>query len=90
VSNYGYYPYSPALFCTQFLNELNQGERERGLMIGLRFLEVCKELWVFQREGDTEVTHGMRLEIDHAKKLSIPVYKVQFKDDMVSKEEFKG
>jgi hypothetical protein len=90
VSNYGFYPYSPALFCTQFLNEMVPGERERGLMIGLRFLEMCRELWVFQREGDTEISHGMRLEIDHARKVSVPVYKVEFKDQTVFKTEFKG
>ena len=55
-------PITPHLMYPQFLNDKQTKERLDGMDMGLRFLDLCEELWVF---GDRYST-GMQREIAHA------------------------
>ena len=70
----GHSPYAPHLFCTQFLDDNVEADRQAGIAIGLEFLAVCNELWWWTRLGDPP-SSGMRAEIRHAEALGIPVRK---------------
>ena len=63
----GAVPLAPHLYLPSFLSE--ETERELAISIDLRFLALCRELWVF----GGRISEGMRQEIDHAGVLGIPV-----------------
>ena len=61
-------PIAPHLLFTQFLDDAIPKERERGLRMGTQMLGLCDELWAFG-----EPSEGMRMEIEQAGRLGIPV-----------------
>lgn len=63
----GAVPLAPHLYLPAFLSE--ETERELAISFDLRFLALCKELWVF----GGRISKGMRREIEHAGALGIPV-----------------
>ena len=58
----GYMPITPHLMYPRFLDDSQSGERQGGMDMGLRLLDLCEELWVF---GD-HYSNGMQREISHA------------------------
>ena len=58
----GYMPITPHLMYPRFLDDSQPGERQGGMDMGLRLLDLCEELWVF---GDY-YSSGMQREIAHA------------------------
>lgn len=75
----GVIAFAPHLYFTQFYNDTIPKQREKGLKMGISMLEKCEELWVM----GTQISHGMRGEIAHAKSIGIPVYNVEMPDDMM-------
>ena len=63
----GLLPVAPQLYLPQFLDEAT--DRDRALELCLGLLEVCDEVRVY----GSRISPGMRLEIDHAVALGIPV-----------------
>jgi hypothetical protein len=63
----GLLPVAPQLYLPQFLDEAT--DRDRALELCLGLLEVCDEV----RAYGSRVSAGMRLEIDRAEALGIPV-----------------
>lgn len=63
-------PFAPHLLFTQFLDDTDPAQREIGISLGLRFMEVCDVVWVYLGEG---VSDGMRREIEHARRLGKPI-----------------
>lgn len=70
----GHAPFAPHLLYTRFLNEDDPSQREVGISLGLRFVEVCDEIWVYIAEG---VSDGMRREIELARRLGKPIVMVR-------------
>ncbi len=68
VMEQGGIPFAPHLLFTQFLDDAIPKERERGLRMGTQMLGLCDELWAFG-----EPSEGMRMEIEQAGRLGIPV-----------------
>ena len=64
--------FAPHLLYPQLLNDANPHERQTGLDMGIAMLSRCDELWCY---GD-RISPGMRLEIEEAARLGIPVYRV--------------
>ena len=75
VIDRGYMPVASHLLYPQILNDNCPRERELGLMFGLALLANCDEVWVFTVDG--EVSSGMEREIEEAKRLGIPVRKME-------------
>ncbi len=69
VITQGKMPIASHLMYPQILNDGDPQERELGLLFGLSLLSLCDEVWVF----GTDVTSGMRREIEEAKRLGKPV-----------------
>lgn len=63
----GHRPFAPHLLYPQFLNELDEQERNQGIEMGLQDLQACDELWAFGY-----LSAGMRKEVDFALKHHIP------------------
>ena len=59
----GKLPIAPHLYFPQFLSEST--ERDMAMRMNFELLKLCGELWVF---GD-EITEGMAMEIDRAKRV---------------------
>lgn len=72
VMNEGHAFFAPHLLYPQLLNDANPHERQTGLDMGIAMLSRCDELWCY---GD-RISPGMRLEIEEAARLGIPVYRV--------------
>lgn len=66
----GLAPFAPHLLFTQFLDDINPVQREIGISLGMRFMEVCDVVWVYLGEG---VSGGIRREIEHARRLGKPI-----------------
>ena len=62
----GHIPFTPHIYFTQFLDELNEKERNQGINAGLEWLKLCDEVWVF----DQEISEGKKKEIELAKELN--------------------
>ena len=75
VIDRGYMPVASHLLYPQILNDTIPRERELGLMFGLALLAACDEVWVFTLGG--EISSGMAKEIEEAKRLRIPVRKLE-------------
>ena len=58
----GYMPITPHLMYPRFLDDKQFKERQDGMEMGLRLLDLCEEIWVF---GDY-YSSGMQREISHA------------------------
>lgn len=70
VSLLGHIPIAPHVYFTRFLDDFDDEERLLGIESGVRLLEVCDEVWVFDFEG---ISEGMQMEITRANQLSKPV-----------------
>lgn len=70
VISQGYMPLAPHVYYTNFLKDDSLLERQLGMDMGLHWLAESDELWVFKHYG---VSQGMKVEIDMAKRLSIPI-----------------
>ena len=75
VIEQGFMPVASHLLYPQILNDNNPRERELGLKFGLALLATCDEVWVFTAGG--EISPGMEREIEGAKRLGIPVRKLE-------------
>jgi hypothetical protein len=64
----GHIPLAPHLAWQGFLPETPEN-RKKTLVMGLKLIDYCSEVWVF---GD-EISQGMQGEIDYAEKLNKPV-----------------
>lgn len=58
----GYMPITPHLLYPRYLDDKQFKERQDGMEMGLRLLDLCEEIWVF---GD-HYSSGMQREISHA------------------------
>lgn len=65
----GLMPLAPHLYFTAILDDDQKAERERGIQMGLSWLEEAAEVWVF----GNRITKGMTLEIERAQELSKPI-----------------
>lgn len=68
-------PIAPHVYFTQFLNADNEFENQLGMDLGLELLSDCDEIWVFQDNG---ISEGMKMEIELAKRLEIPIIFTKF------------
>lgn len=68
----GFMPLAPHLYFTQFLNDGDKQQREKGMAYGMQWLERADEVWVF---GD-KVSAGMKAEIKRAGELGKTVRKL--------------
>ena len=80
----GYLPVAPHVYFPQFLNEST--EREEGLDMALQLLLLCDELWVF----GPQVSEGMKVEIEFARKFKIPIKCFYFRKVEQVKEVLRG
>ena len=64
VIEQGGYPITPHLYVTEVLDDRVLTERETGLHVGLKLLEKCDILCVFQEKG---ISSGMQREIDYVR-----------------------
>ncbi len=71
VVGHGHAPWAPHGFYTHFLDDSNAYEREMGIECGLAWLEVCDEVWVYEKLG---ISSGMAAEIAMARRFGRPVY----------------
>lgn len=69
----GHVPFAPHLLYTRFLNDDDPAELEHGISLGLRFMDVCDEVWVYTGDG---ISDGMRREIEHAARLGKAVIEI--------------
>lgn len=65
----GFMPVAPHLYFTRFLDDEDEGDRDKGIGYGLCLLDLCDEVWVF----GTRISTGMKTEIRHAEDRGIPV-----------------
>lgn len=63
-------PIAPHIYFPRFLDDTDEKERKLGMDAGIALLDKCDELWVF---GIDNPSDGMRAEIEHAEKRSIPI-----------------
>lgn len=56
-------PIAPHIYCTQFLDDTQPEERAIGMEMGIAFLSMCSEIWVYGMENPSE---GMKREIEYA------------------------
>ena len=75
VIEQGFMPVASHLLYPQILNDNLPRERELGLKFGLALLATCDEVWVFTAGG--EISSGMEREIEAARRLGIPVRKLE-------------
>ena len=69
VTLFGTMPLAPHLYFPQFLDDDCPKDRATGLRLGLEWVELSDELWVF----GNRVSDCMAAEIARAKKMGIPV-----------------
>lgn len=65
----GAIPLAPHLLFPQFMDDGDKAQRDLGIFFGLVLMGKCDAMWVF---GATP-SHGMRLEIEKAKKRGLPI-----------------
>lgn len=70
----GFAPFAPHLLYTRFLDDDDPAQRELGISLGLRFMEVCDEVWVYIGDG---ISDGMRCEIAHARLLGKRIVEIR-------------
>ena len=69
----GHTPIAVHLLYPQMLDDSDPVEREVGLQLGHRVLEVCDELWCCS----SRISSGMTREIAEAKRLGIPIRQIE-------------
>ena len=69
----GHTPVAVHLFYPQMLDDGDPVERETGLRLGHRVLEVCDEWWC----GGSRISSGMAREIEEAQRLGIPIRQIE-------------
>jgi len=62
----GHIPITPHIYFTEFLNDDNPEERELGMELGRKLLDICDEMWIYG-----EPTEGMLKEIKRFKKKKV-------------------
>ena len=62
-------PVAPHLLFPQFMEEDDPAQRDLGIFFGMVLMSKCQEVWVFGRE----ITKGMAVEIEKAKRRGLPV-----------------
>ena len=62
-------PLAPHLLFPQFMNDGDAAERELAMLMGRVLLAKCEAMWVYT----PRVSKGMRLEIEWAHQLDIPI-----------------
>ena len=62
VMSAGHLPITPHIYFTQFLNDDDPKEREIGMEMGRKLLDICDEIWIYG-----EPTEGMLQEIKRFK-----------------------
>ncbi|WP_432748389.1 DUF4406 domain-containing protein [Pectinatus frisingensis] len=77
VMKLGYIPIVPHLYFTRFLDEDNQKERDLGIASGIDWMQSCKEIWII----GNRITEGMKLELQAAQNLKLPIKKCLLKND---------
>ena len=75
VIDQGFMPVASHLLYPQILDDNLPRERQLGLKFGLALLATCDEIWVFMMGG--EISSGIEREIEAAKRLGIPVRKLE-------------
>lgn len=70
LAEWGYMPITPHIYFTQFLDDSNPCDREKGMRYGMKLLLMCDELWAFGLDHPSE---GMAEEIKLATRCGIPV-----------------
>jgi len=77
----GYAPYAPHLYLPFIgLDDNNEHQRALGISVGIQYLKVCDEIWVFGPE-----TSGMKQEVAMAQTLGINIRK--FPIEVLMKDE---
>lgn len=66
-------PFAPHLYFTQFLDDSDPEQRALGISLGLRFMELCDEVWVYVGDG---VSEGMAREVAHARAIGKRVVEI--------------
>lgn len=64
-----YTPFAPHLLFPQFLDDDDSEMRKLGLFMGMVLMGTCSEVWVF----GSNITKGMKVEIEKAKERNIPI-----------------
>ena len=82
VMNCGHAFFAPHLLYPSFLDDTVPEERKRGMDMGLKALARCDELWAF----GPELSAGMRTEMKEAKRLNIPVRRVELTEELTVQE----
>ena len=72
----GTVPIATALYFPHFLNEEDEAERLEGIDCGLTLMECCDEVWLF----GFNISEGMKMELDCARELKLPVRLYQSQD----------
>lgn len=80
----GNIPLAPHAYYTGFLKEESKEERQLGMDMGLHWLAESDEIWVFNHYG---ISQGMQVEIDMAKRLSIPIKYFDYSIEDFKKEQ---
>lgn len=75
ASRQGYIPIAPHLFFSQFLNDDNQAERQKGIQMGKQLLVQCSKIWIC----GNYVSVGMKDEIEFAQKNGIPCEHITYR-----------
>lgn len=78
VMEQGHAFFAPHLLYPQLLNDADPQERQAGLDMGLAMLPRCDELWCYGEHTSS----GMRMEIEEANKLGIPIRRVREQDNI--------
>ena len=73
----GCIPIAPILYFPQILDQHNDGQRLKGLNLGIELLKDCQELWIV----GNEITSDMELVLSIAREMRIPT---ELFDDKVS------
>lgn len=68
AANAGVLPFAPHVYFTQFLDDAVSIEREAGMRLGIEWLKICDEVWVYG-----EISEGMLRELEAAEELGIPI-----------------
>lgn len=85
AADQGYMPLAPHLFFPAFLSDDDPQEREKGIHLGLEWLDDCDELWII----GNRITEGMKQEILHAEQREIPMKHVTFRRKFENEEDQK-
>lgn len=69
VTRMGFLPIAPHLYFPQFLDDTDEVERSKGILMGCELMKDCDEVWVF----GSRISKGMQQEIDFAEAINKPI-----------------